>query len=172
MKNLFIYLLVIGSANVMFSQNSNSEFLQMEAEKVAPLLLNIEYLNAVQDNSMSIHVKSLEEEAAKCDIKASTKFNGSSKPFKAVFKSNKGAIKVLYNQKGEVIESSEKFEDVKLPNPVRDYVFNNHSGWILSKTGYMVSYNKESGSKKVYKVQIRKGNLKKNLKIDSDGNII
>jgi hypothetical protein len=171
MKNLVIGLLVMGLANLGYSQQ-NDKVKEVTLETIKVTNINKSYLNKVQDATMSIHVKSLEDEVSRFDIKESPKFDGRSKPFKTIFKSSKGSIVATYDNKGKVLATTEKFKNVKLPDDVRVSVFKDHPNWVLFSDTYSVLYLRNKDLKKVYKVQIRNGNLKKNLKIDFSRNII
>ena len=172
MKNLLIGLLVIGLANLGYSQNTNSEAKEVKLEDITVYTLNISYLNQVQDETMSVHVKSLEHRASRCDIKNSPKFDGRSESFKVVFNSIKGSIIATYDNNGKILTTKERFRDIKLPEPVRTYVFKKYPKWSLLGNTYLVSYQSDKDAKKIYKVQIGKDNLKKNLKIDFRSNVL
>ena len=190
MKNLVIGLLVIGLTNLGYSQNSINEFVKSELEgnkslalnsgvtatsfnkDAAATSLNVSYLNIVKEETASVHVKFLEDKAARFDVTELPKFDGRSESFKVIFKGNKGSIKATYDRKGNILTSLERFKNIKLPVNVRNSIYKEYPGWSTFGNSYTASYNEGMGVKKVYKVRIGKGNFKKNLKIDSDGNML
>ncbi|MBE9489430.1 MAG: hypothetical protein IMY67_03970, partial [Bacteroidetes bacterium] len=144
----------------------------VELETISITNINKSYLDKVQDPTMSVQVKSLENRVSKCDITKSPKYDGRDKPFQAVFKSSKGSIVAMFDKEGKIITTSEKFKNIKLPDPVKIAVFKNHPNWVLLSDTYSVSYHRDKNVRKVYKVQIGNGDLKKKLKIDFSGDII
>ena len=170
MKTAQVILFIFCLANFSYSQvETNQEEVVLESVN---LTHNVHYLNKVQYATMSVHVKELENQVAQCDITKSPKYDGSNKPFKAMFKSSKGTIYATYNKEGKVITTSEEFKNVKLPVPIKNSIFKEHPGWIMISDVYTVSYN-EGDVKKVYKVKIGKGKLKKNFRVDySDTNLL
>lgn len=183
MKNLLIGLFVLGLTSLGSAQNP-----EMDDEKV--LALNMDnnaptfkknvsafstdnsYLSLVKEEATSNHVRFLEDKVSRCDVTKLSKFDGRSETFEVVFKANKGSIIATYDNKGNVLTTIERFKDVKIPVIVRNTVYQEYPGWTTHGNSYSVSYIKNEGAKKIYKIQIRKGNLKKKLKIDSEGNLI
>lgn len=179
MKTLLVVLAVFVSINFSFSQSVDTDFvalntgeLSVNKVKPAPKTLNNNYLNKVLDNSMAIHVSALEKQVSQFDITSVSKYKGESKPFKTIFKTNKGSIDVSYDEKGKIISTTEKYTNVKLPDAVRDIVFKTYSDWTLLNVDYMVHYNTYKKVKKIYLVKIGKGKLKKKIKVNSDGEIL
>ncbi|MCK5402026.1 MAG: hypothetical protein KAJ28_10370 [Flavobacteriaceae bacterium] len=171
MKKVIIGLFVLGFTSLSYSQVKD-EVRQVELETISITNINKSYLDRVQDATMSVHVKLIENRASKCNITTSPKYDGRDKPFIAVFKSSKGSIVATYDNKGKILTTTERFKNIKLPDPVRISVFKNHPNWALLSVTYSVSYHFDKDVRKVYKVKIGNGNLKKNLKIDFSGDII
>ncbi|MFC4721607.1 nicotinate-nucleotide adenylyltransferase [Geojedonia litorea] len=172
MKNFVIGLFLIGLTSLGFSQNKNEETEEVKLEDVVVSTnVNLEYLSKVQDKTMSEHVKSLENEASRFDVKTTDKFDGRRESFKTIFRGTKGYIIATYDKEGKIIKTSEKYKDIKLPVPVRNSLFIEFPDWDVDNTTYVVSYYDKKDPKKVYKVEINKKNNIKTLKIDSDGTI-
>lgn len=190
MKNLLIGLFVLGLTNLSSAQNTQVEFLKSQMESNDALALNMNtnapvfnneipatsseasYLSNVKEEATSNHVQFLEDKVSRFDVTTLSKFDARSASFKVIFKGNKGSITATYDCDGDILTTSEKFEDVKLPISVRNAVYQEYPGWSTLGNSYSVNYNKNIGAKKVYKVKITNGRVKKNLKIDSEGNII
>ena len=182
MKNVIIGLLLIGLTSLGYAQNMNNKLSEMDLAQLSNFdmdgisslssnSLNSNYLYKVQDESMSVLVRTLEEKASNFNVKKSKKFDGDINPFKVVFKVPNGSIIVTYNNDGEILSSLERFKNIKLPEPVRVSIFKKYPNWSLISNSYLVSYNKDENVKKEYKVQIGKDNLKKQIKVDPFGNI-
>ena len=179
MKTLLFLFAVSVSINFGFSQNLNTERMALNADnmsvstaKSSPITLNKEYLDNVLDNSMAIHVSTLEKQVSQFNIISDSKYKGESKPFKTIFKTNKGSIAVSYDRTGKIINTIEKYASVKLPDAVRDTVFKTYSEWVLLNVDYYVYYNTNKKVKKMYLVKIGKGKLKKKIKVNSNGDIL
>ena len=171
MKNLAIGLFVLGLTSLGFSQNVNSETEVVKLDDVVLTTANMNYLSIVQDNTLSDHVKSLENDAARFNVKKSPKFDGHKESFKTIFRGTKGYIIATYDNNGNIVKTSERYHDIKLPVPVRKSLFSEFPDWSVNDITYTVSYRIDKDPSKVYRIQIEKDNLKKSLKIDSDGNV-
>lgn len=169
MKTLITGLLFIGLTSLGFSQNG-IEQVDLSAVNVTPL--NLSYLNKVQDRDTPERVKELENIASRYDVTESKVFNRKFEAYEVIFKETDGSIIATYDSDGKIISSLERFNDVLLPYKVRTTVFDKYPDWILHKDSYLVSYYLDKDVKKVYKVQLRKDGKRKNLKIDTSGNII
>jgi len=102
-------------------------------------------------------------------VTTSPKFDGRKTSFKTIFKGNKGYIIATYGNNGEILKTSERYQDIKLPVPVRESLFKEFPNCKVKKITYLVTYNKGTDAKKIYKIQIKKDNLNKTLKFDSQG---
>tara|TARA_R110002049_G_scaffold288821_2_gene471498 strand:+ start:3479 stop:4015 length:537 start_codon:yes stop_codon:yes gene_type:complete len=178
MKTLLLLFAVSVSINFGFSQNANTELMAFHTDelsvtkvKSSPTTLNTDYLDKVLDNSMAIHVSTLEKQVSQFDITSVSKYKGISKPFKTIFKTNKGSIEVSYDNTGKIINTTEKYTNVKLPDAVRNTVFKTYSEWTLLNVDYQVYYNYKA-VKKIYLVKIGNGKQKKKIKVNSNGDIL
>ena len=169
MKNLIIGLMAIGLTNLCFSQNKSNGIAEVQLEGVVISAPNYNYLMSVLEESTSSSVKDLELEAARYNIKDSKVYDPNVESFQVVFKQSNGKIIAIYDNDGQIVKSYERFKNVILPREVLTNIFMDHQGWEINKDTYQVTYNRGKEAKKVYKVQLRKGELKKNLKLDSEG---
>ena len=173
MKKLIIGLLFLGVTNLSFSQNTNSEFAEVELEGVVVTAPNYTYLNKVFDKNTPNRVRQLELEVAKYNIKEDSGYDPRLRvDYEVVFTQTNGRINAIYDKDGEIISCSEKFSNVKLPeNILSSNIFEDNNGWTLHKDTYSVSYKKGMDVKKVYKVQLRNGKQKKNFKINMESDL-
>ena len=131
-------------------------------------------MNVLEENT-SPRVKQLELETAKFDIKEARNYDPNFETIQVVFKQSTGKkqpkdiIKATYDKNGKITNASEKFNNIVLPPAVRSSIYKDHIGWDMKKNSYQVSYRPGKEVKKVYKVQLKNGKLKKNLKLDSEG---
>ncbi len=170
MKTLITGLLVVGFASLGFSQSSGIE--QVELSEISVIPFNTTYLNQVQDENTPERVKEIENVASQFDIMESKTYNEKYDAYEVIFKETNGRIIATYDKHGKIISSSERFHDVLLPYKVRRAVFKQYPDWTLQKNSYLVSYYLNKDVKKVYRVLLKKDGERKNLKVDTSGNII
>lgn len=174
MKNATICLVVLVLAS-SFGHAQNAHF-NIELSKFkgyGPLGANYEYINDVQNDITPSGVKYLENIASYWDVTTSEKFEGYSvQPFEITFRSTKGSIVAQYDNKGSILSTQEKFNDVALPKEVGVSILKDYPGWDFVKTSYTLYYNRATGTKKNFKVQISRDGEKKWLTIYPSGAII
>jgi len=174
MKKLFISLIALSLTTVGYSQsqmsNGDSEEVILEGVTVSPY--NLTYLTSVTEESMPQHVQELEKRAARFDIKESEVYDSDIDVYEVMFSQEDGTIIATYDQYGRILNSFERFNDVTLPFSLRNKIYRQYPGWVIHRDAYVVSYYRNSGVKKMCKVQLRKDGKRKNLKVDMDGNSI
>ncbi len=165
MKKLMIGLAILSLTNLVYPQNSNggSEVL-LEGVTVSP---NMHYLSKVSNGTLSKRVLDLENMAARYDITKYPLFDNSDRNYTIVFKQSKGFILATFDKDGNIIKSYERFKDIAVPVSVRNYIGQNYPGWIHQGNSYLVTYSGKQDVKKIYKVEIEKGNLQKKIRIGS-----
>lgn len=178
MKTILLLTATLFIAQLGFSQSETANLLALNTKKESPYtvkksprLLNADYIDQVTENSMANHVRALELQVSNFDVTSASGYKGKTKPFEVVFQSNKGFIKAFYDENGKVIETVEKFKDVKLPNAVRDNIFKAYSNATLLKTDYYASY-KNGSIEKTYEVTIKNNKSKIKVRVNSNGEIL
>ena len=190
MKNLLIGLLVLGLTNLGFSQHSQVEFLKSQMEDSNTIALNAyattpsfnkdvstnfkdaSYMDILKEEATSNHVSRLEDQVSSFDLMASPEYDENKKYFKVIFKANKGSVVAVFDKNGEILTTKERYENIKLPVPVRNSLYKEFPNCNVEKIKYLLDYEKGKDVKKVYKIKIKKDNLTKHLKFDTQGNII
>ena len=129
--------------------------------------LNEEYLTEVHENAAQEEVKFLSGIVAKYDVRNSSKFEAKRKPFKTIFKSNKGFAEVTYDNLGRVIAVEKRLKDVALPSQISKVVYKRHQDWTIVKNKFSMSYKQGSDVEKTYELTLVKGNEKKKIKINA-----
>jgi hypothetical protein len=171
MKKLFIGIFILGLTNLAYSQSSKS-VLEVELDGITVTPLNIDYFHKVKEGTISENVLNLENMAATFDITKSPLFNNHIPYYEVNFTQPYGQILATYDGHGKLVRSYERFKNIPFPVPVRNSIYRAYPGWTVKGNTYLVSYYHDRDLKKVYRVQIGKGSLKKNLKIDSLGNLM
>ena len=148
---------------------------EIELENVTIKPLNLTYLKTVQDDHTAPFVKAMENKAARYDITESKVFDREFDAYEVVFDAIKkdgsdGTIIATYDQNGKILNSIERYKNIALPKAIRDVCLKQYPDYRIHKDFYLVSYDyNENTAKKIYKVQMRNGSSKKNLKIDANG---
>lgn len=172
MKTILKSLIFLGLTSLSYSQSSN----EIKDIKLDKALLtqdkNVSYLKKVENKNSPEIARKLEDDASKFDITKSKTYENTFDTYEVIFKGTNGNIVAAYDDNGKLLNTYEKFENVALPENVKNTVLKEYSDWTIHKTNYLVNYfnGKNSAVKKVYQIQIMKGNDKMNLKIDSEGN--
>lgn len=168
MKKSIIGVLLVCLASISFSQSI--EEVKLESVTITPL--NTNYLNNVLDLNTPVEVIRLEKEAAKFDITTLDLYDPDFATYEVTFSQKDGKIVAVYDKDGNILRSSERFQNVILPRKVLNSVYAQNQGWRFHKDSYLVTYYEGRDAKKMYKIQLRKGNKRKNLRVDVDGNIM
>ena len=163
MKKLIFSLLVFGFATqLMFSQ-------EIELPDVY-LNVNYKYLNAIDSEDVPIVVKKLEEEVAFYDVKESPFYDEDYESYRVSFFIPEGKIVAAYNENGEILRTIERFKNVTLPRDIVNKIGKLYPDWTIVEDAYKVNYFGRSGNaKKQYKVKLKNGNEKMNVKLDEEG---
>ena len=77
-----------------------------------------------------------------------------------------GVIIPTYDEKGKIINSTERYNNITLPAPIRSVIFEKYPNWTIHKDQCLVSYVPGKDLKRTFKVQVRKDDQKKNIKIE------
>lgn len=169
MKRMLVAVFAMAVINVGYSQ---VEEVELESVTVSATPINTTYLKDVLDNNAPEIVKDMQHRVASYDITESDLFSEDSDMYKVFFEYTNSWIVTTFNNEGKILRSYEKFKDVLLPPAIRNAVYKKYPGWTLHKDIYLVSYYADKDTKKKYRIQIRKNDEKKNLKVDTFGNII
>jgi len=134
--------------------------------------LNQTYRNLVYNETTPEYVQNMQSKAANYDIRNEPGYNNDFTVYEVIFKQTNGSIIASYDTNGKMLSSLEKFTDVTPPQAVRNSIVQNYPGWTIHRDLYRVSYFHNKEVSKIYQIQLRKGNMKKNLKVDSEGQIL
>ncbi|WP_157941185.1 MULTISPECIES: hypothetical protein [Arenibacter] len=170
MKNSLIVLGILCSTYMGYSQKL-IKAVNLEEVTISPIL-NHSYRNVVYVEATPDFVKNLQTEAAAYDVRKDPEYYKSPSPYVVYFAQTNGSIIATYDPYGRVISTLERFKDVTPPQPVRNSVYVKYPNWTMDKNRYMVTYYKGKRPTKIYQLKLRKGNVKKKLKVDADGKIL
>jgi len=167
MKNLIIGLIITGLTTVGFAQEKT-----IALEEVEVLGLNYKYLNALGDQDVAKPVKVLEQKVATFNIKSLNGYEDEEEDYYVYFNIPQGKILAVYDGAGEIIRTSEKFKDIRLPLAVSNAIVEKYPGWTIEGDIYVVNYRKDQEIVKSYKLFINKGEKHERVKTDENGNFL
>ncbi|OMP29917.1 MULTISPECIES: hypothetical protein [Mangrovimonas] len=171
MKTLIFWVLCIALGNLGFSQTGLIEIDLAEMNVVSNKTIHMDYLKEITYDNTAKYIVDLESKVAKFNINTYDEFERPSEDntYDVNFKSEKGSIIVSYDKDGNIVSTDEHFEDIKLPQEVRETVFKSHPGWFLLETDYYVNYDYNEPTHKYYKVKIGNGEDRLSVKVDPSG---
>lgn len=169
MKKLFLGLLCIGLTSPALAQIVKTE----ELSEVTVYATNYKYLNSVaSEEPAALPVEMLERKVAAFDIENSEYYVDEYDYYQVRFYIPEGKILAAYDKDGKIIRTIERFEDVALPNSIKEAVLDRFPGWTITKDMYRVNYHEEKGATKTYKLRLENGDKKLRVKVDENGNFI
>lgn len=159
MKNLLLGLLVLGfTTQFMFSQ--------VEKLPEVKLGLNYEYLEAIDSENISEVVRELENRVAFYDLTNSDFYNVEYDSYRVKFYTNGGRIVADYDANGKIIETVERFKNVRLPNSILIVVHKQYPGWTIVEDVYTVDYY-DGIAESEYKIKLKNKDKKMTIRIDN-----
>ena len=160
-------LIVFGLTIQTFAQIKTEKLIEVEV-----LGVNYKYLNDVGDSEVATPVKILEKKVATFDLKNADFYEDEEQDYNVYFAIPEGKILAVYDGEGEILRTSERFKDISLPLPVANAVVDKYPGWRISGDIYLVTYRRNKGATKMYKLFLEKGEEQKRVKTDDLGNFI
>ena len=168
MKKFIIGLFVIGLTSPVLAQVPKVE----QLSEVVVTAVNYKYLNAIDSKEVAVPVKMLERKAAAYNVQEADFYQDDYTFYYVSFYIPEGKIVAAYNPEGEIIRTIERFENTKLPTAVRDAVAERFPNWTIVKDVYRVTYNKDKGANKSYKLKLENGDKTMRVKIDDKGEFL
>jgi hypothetical protein len=168
MKKFIVGLLVLGLTSPLLAQVVKVE----ELSEVVVTAVNYKYLNAIDSKEAAIPVQMLERKVAAFNLEDSEFYQDDSQFYYISFYIPEGKIVAAYNPEGEILRTIERFEDVKLPTAVRNAVAERFPNWTIVNDIYRVTYSKNKGANKSYKIKLKNGDKVMRVKIDDTGEFL
>ncbi len=175
MKSLITCLLFIGLTSLGYAQNKERKMLT-EIEVYAT---NYNYIKNVEDKNLPEAVGLLEREVANFDVHQSllnkrgkrNDYPDSDGNYNVKFANKLGTINAVYDYKGKVLKTTERFMNVKLPRMVLNSILKEYPDCIISRDMYFVKYNHNKELIRKYIIHIKYENKNMKLRLDKNGNI-
>ena len=167
MKNLIITLIITAFTAVSFAQEKT-----IPLEEVEVLGVNYKYLDALGEGFVAKPVRVLQQSVANFDLKTIDGYEDEEKEFYVCFKIPVGKILAVYDKEGEIMRTSERFKDIRLPLAVSNAIVEKYPGWTIEGDIYLVSYIKNKKISKTYKLFLEKNGNHRRVKTDDYGNFL
>ena len=156
--------LAVASFSRMFAQNVLPE--------ITVVAENYKYLSAVNREESAQPVDMLQQYAAQYDVKAAPFYDETYNNYVVSFYIPEGKILARYKD-GQIQQTAERYEDVRLPKNITNAVAQKYPGWGISKDVYLVTYyQNQNASSRVYKLILDKGDQRVKTKIDDSGQFL
>lgn len=163
MKKLILSFSILTVFQIGYSQGNS--FSGIPLEEVT--LTNSSYLYKVKDQNTPNIVQGLQLKAANYEFhKPTDDQNDVLQGKKVIHRATNGYIATLYNKRGEIITSWERFRDVAPPKNIQKLVAKNFEGWEIVDNKYISIYDKEKVKTKMYKLKLSKLGRTKRVTID------
>ena len=168
MKKILLGFLVLGLTTQFYAQVVEGGLLP----EVEVRAMNYKYLNSIDNKSATVDIRKLEQKVANYDLQSADFYIEDYDLYKVTFYIPDGIIVAAYDNEGVILYTIERFEDTKLPKPVMKSVNKKFPGWTITKDVYKLSYTKDYGAKKTYKITLDNGVKKLRIKTDENGTFI
>ncbi|MGB5236766.1 MAG: nicotinate-nucleotide adenylyltransferase [Flavobacteriaceae bacterium] len=168
MKKLILGLFIFGLTTQVFSQITKVE----QLSEVVVTAVNYKYLNQTDNKDAAIPVKMLERKAAAYDIQAQDFYQDDFDFYTVSFYIPDGKLVAVYDPDGKILRTIEKFDNIRLPEAVRESLASRFPNWEPVKDIYRVTYKENRGAKKVYKLKLKNGDKTMRVKMNEDGDYL
>lgn len=134
--------------------------------------LKHKYLSAVDNRELAQPVKMLERRAAEFNVKSADFYEEEYDNYFVSFYIPDGEILATYDKDGKLISTVEKYKNVALPHSIAKAVAKRFPNWAIPNDIYLVNYNEESGSRKIYKITLENRDKRLKIKVNDKGEFI
>lgn len=87
--------------------------------------------------------------------------------YQVSFRSRKGELNADFDNKGNLLATALKFENIIVPSQLQHQLYRDYKGWAMIKNAHIASESNGSVKENYYKVTMKKGKKKVNLKINA-----
>lgn len=179
MRTLILSIVCVFTLNKLIAQESNLAFLDSKAIESKNIQINnyetylvspnSEYLEKRRAKKSSNIISEWQHRLANYDIKINSVFDDSEKAnYHITFKNKQVNIIAIYNNRSEILSTSETYRNIKLPYELMAKISKAYPNYSFLTNTYHTTYSSKTGfNKQCYRVQIRNGNQKRTLKFDN-----
>ncbi len=166
MKKFLLVLMLVGLTNPLMAQDP------IMLSEVLIGGANYKYLNEVDFTEAPMPVRILERSAAEFKAEGKDLYVDEFGTYAVSFYIPDSRVVALYDEKGEIIKTVERYKDVQLPQDVYYALITDYPDWEVVKDIYHVKYHHKKGTDKYFVIHLKKGKDNIRLKIDDNGNYL
>lgn len=85
--------------------------------------------------------------------------------YEVSFKTRKGELRVDFDEKGNLVRTSQEFENIVLPMELLHQLYRDYKGWAMVNNKHSARGKKDKIEKEVYRIKLEKGNKRKTINI-------
>ncbi|AUP77506.1 nicotinate-nucleotide adenylyltransferase [Flavivirga eckloniae] len=163
MKKLLLGIFIFG-----LTLQGNSQTIELANTVIST---NYEYLDAIDlDNAPNL-VKKLETAILNFDKNDLAKlYDKEFEIYEVTFFVPEGKIVAIFDKEGKIIRTTEKYNNVKLPQEVLQAISKRYPNWGIVQDNYLIKYHRTQDSiEQIYRVKIKNDNKTMRLKTDENG---
>lgn len=175
MKKLAVIIVSVFAVNTINAQHNDVASIEVNNEiefvksNLKPNTINKEklsYSESIKNFKEAITIKDLENAIAAYNLKKDAIYDNSERArYNVSFNRKNAKAAVVYNTDGEIINTEEKYKNVKLPYQLAASIAKKHPKFYTKNTTVFKKFNKGFGIKTIYEVEISNGTKTKTLKI-------
>ncbi|MDC8002834.1 hypothetical protein POV27_02105 [Aureisphaera galaxeae] len=158
MKTLLFSLAFLTATVAGFAQNTPGN----EVTSV----MNLDYMNAVQQKSESTSIGELQQQVASWDVRKQKEFDRRQDLFTVVFKSENGNIEATFDKNGEIYSTSETYTNMVLPKKIHRKVMEQFPGWEVVKSKQILTYKRSQEPEVCYSLKLTQGSKRKTIRLN------
>lgn len=173
MKYLFTALIFLGLINQALGQNSiamestnikqNADFNFVKSKKHVRYS---EFLGAFSIVKLPKAIYTMHLKVAEFNLKNEHLYTpGEQASYKVVFNEGDYKIETYFNYHGELVQSKESYQNVRIPYSISSKLAKDYPGWAFNTTLCKITYNKSKLPKITYHITMDKGRQKKKVKV-------
>jgi hypothetical protein len=130
---------------------------------------NMKYLQDVTSEGKSAKIKKFQKMAAYFNIEKTEGYDSNeASTYDVVFEETNCKIKAIFNSEGQIINSIEVYDDMRMPITLTKQILTDNDKWLIVNNTQKLYYNNNTGVDRVYEVKMRKDNKTKVLKFKYD----
>lgn len=162
---LLLLTILMGIVTSTFSQNTLPEIIVRA--------VRYKYLSAVTKQEVSQPVRMLQRQAAEYNVKSADYYEEDNDVYFVSFYIPEGQILASYDKEGKLLSTVEKYKNIELPKVIAEAVGKRYPNWSINKDVYFVNYHETNTEvKKYYKLTLRNGDRRMQVKVNAEGEFL
>ena len=87
--------------------------------------------------------------------------------YEVSFVSRKGILKADFNSEGDLVRSSSRFKNIRLPAKLSSQLYRDHKGWAMTKNVHITRGSGGVLNKSYYKIKLENGKDRKRITLEA-----